>query len=287
MFSRPPHPGFAMTARVKDILDSLNIVAPFHLAEPWDNVGLLLGNPDQEVTAVLVGLDPTCALVDEAVALGVNTIVTHHPVIFKPLPAIDTSAPYGILLEKALSNRIAIIGCHTNYDNTADGVSTVLARQLGLENLSPVVPAGADDVGLGRIGTFAAPLSAADFLTRVLDVLGLESVQMAGRLPDKITRVAVCGGSGSEFAEQARRSGAEVYLSAEIKHNVAVWAGETGFCIIDGTHYATEKPAVGALVAQLEQINLKENWNLRIMQTKTERHPFVAVQNTTSKVISS
>lgn len=285
MFSRTPYTGSAMTARVKDILDSLNTLAPFHLAEPWDNVGLLVGNPDREVTAVLAGLDPTCALVDEAVALGANTIVTHHPVIFKPLTAIDTAIPSGHLLEKALSNRIAIIGCHTNYDNTAEGVSTVLARQLGLENLSPLVPAGADGIGLGRIGTFAAPLSAADFLTRMLDVLGLESVQMAGRLPDKITRVAVCGGSGSEFAEQARRAGAEVYLSAEIKHHVAVWAGETGFCIIDGTHYATEKPAVGTLVAQLEQINLKENWNVRIMLTKTERHPFVAVHNTTSKVI--
>lgn len=285
MFSRTPYTGSAMTARVKDILDSLNTLAPFHLAEPWDNVGLLVGNPDREVTAILAGLDPTCALVDEAVALGANTIVTHHPIIFKPLTAIDTAVPSGHLLEKALSNRIAIIGCHTNYDNTAEGVSTVLARQLGLENLSPLVPAGADGIGLGRIGTFAAPLSAADFLTRVLDVLGLESVQMAGRLPDKITRVAVCGGSGSEFAEQARRVGADVYLSAEIKHNVAVWAGETGFCIIDGTHYATEKPAVGALVAQLEQINIKENWNVRIMLTKTERHPFVAVHNTTSKVI--
>lgn len=273
-----------MKARVKDILDGLDILAPFHLAEPWDNVGLLVGNPDQEVTAVLVALDPTCALFDEAAALGANAIVTHHPVIFKPLPAIDTASPAGSLLEKALSRKIAIIGCHTNYDNTPDGVSAVLARQLGLENLSPLVPSGQDGIGLGRIGSFAAPLSSADFLAKVHEALDLDSLPMAGRLPERISRVAVCGGSGSDFAEDARRAGADVYLSAEIKHNVAVWAGETGFCIIDGSHYATEKPAVAALAARLEQINLARNWNLRIMQTKSERHPFVTVLNTTSKV---
>jgi dinuclear metal center YbgI/SA1388 family protein len=210
-------------------------------------------------------------------ALGANTIITHHPVIFRPLPNIDTAAPAGKLLAKALTNQIAIIGCHTNYDNSAEGVSSILARLLGLENLSPLVPSGENGIGLGRIGSYAAPLSADDFLGRVLDVLQLSSVQIAGRLPEKIGTVAVCGGSGSDFAEVACRRGADIYLSAEIKHNVAVWAWERGFCIIDATHYATEKPAVGALVAQLGQINLKKNWQLRIMQSKIEQHPFVAI----------
>lgn len=278
MFSCSTNIVFSMTVRVKDILSSLNMEAPFHLAETWDNVGLLVGSPDQEVTAVLAGLDATNALLDEAIALGANTVITHHPVIFKPLPTIDTTAPYGKLLEKALTHRIAIIGCHTNYDNAEDGVSTILARQLGLENLSPLIPAGENGTGTGRMGTFPAPMSSADFVARVLDVLGLESMQVAGRLPETITTLAVCGGSGSDFAEEARRRGADVYLSAEIKHNIAVWAGETGFCIIDGTHYATEKPAVGVLVHRLGQINLREGWNIRIMQTKAEHHPFKCIR---------
>ena len=266
-----------MTVRVKDILNSLNSEAPFSLAETWDNVGLLVGNPEQEVTAVLAGLDPTNKLLDEAIALGANTVITHHPVIFKPLPAINTTTPDGRLLEKALTNRINIIGCHTNFDNAIDGVSSILARKLGLENLSPLIPSGEGGTGLGRIGTFPAPMSFSDFLAKVLDVLGLEYVKVAGRLPDTITTLAVCGGSGSEFAEQARFRGAEVYLSAEIKHNIAIWAGEIDFCIIDGTHYATEKPAVAALVDKLEQTNLRERWNIRILQTKTESHPFVTL----------
>jgi dinuclear metal center YbgI/SA1388 family protein len=267
-----------MTLRVKDILDSLNTLAPFNLAEPWDNVGLLVGNPDQEVTAILAGLDPTTSLIDEAIVLGANTVITHHPVIFKALQAINTSAPDGKLLEKALTNRIAIIGCHTNFDSTHDGVSSILAEQLGLGNHTPLIPTSRGnlpDAGLGRIGSYGTPLSPSEFLNRVLDVLGLDSVQVAGILPEKITTVAVCGGSGSEFAPQARTLGANVYLSAEIKHSTAIWSIESGFCVIDGTHFGTEKPAVAFLVRMLLEAGRKEKWNIRILETTTERHPFV------------
>ncbi|GAB6192018.1 Nif3-like dinuclear metal center hexameric protein [Desulfocastanea catecholica] len=272
-----------MTVRVKDILESLNIEAPFSLAEAWDNVGLLVGDPEQQVTAVLAGLDPTNSLVDEAIALGANTIVTHHPVIFKPLQTINTAEPNGRLLQKALANHIAIIGCHTNFDSARAGVSHYLALQLGLENLSPLVSSSAEagtDTGLGTIGTYPAPLAAADFLARILRVLNLPSVQMAGTMPTTIESVAVCGGSGSELAPIALRRGADVYLSAEIKHSTAIWAAETNFCIIDGTHYATEKPAVTLLVKKLQEAGDKKDWKIKILQTTEEHHPFVLLDNT-------
>jgi dinuclear metal center YbgI/SA1388 family protein len=272
-----------MTVRVKDILESLNVEAPFSLAESWDNVGLLVGNPEQEVTAVLAGLDPTNRLVDEAIAQGANTIITHHPVIFKPLTTINTAEPNGKLLEKALSNHIAIIGCHTNFDSAREGVSDYLALQLGLENLSPLVSSPDDnsaDTGLGRIGNYPSPLASVDFLNRVLDTLNLPCIQMAGTFPQKIATVAVCGGSGSELAPIAFQRGADVYLSAEIKHNMAVWAVENNFCIIDGTHYATEKPAVALLVNKLKEASDKKGWKIKILQTKEEQHPFVLMDKT-------
>jgi dinuclear metal center YbgI/SA1388 family protein len=273
-----------MTAKVKDILESLNEEAPFSLAESWDNVGLLVGNPEQEVTAILAGLDPTNQLVDEAIAHGANTIITHHPVIFKPLSTINTAEPDGRLLEKALSNRIAIIGCHTNFDSANEGVSDFLALQLVLEYLSPLVSSADDDstdTGLGRIGTYPAPLSSTDFLAKVLDVLNLPCVQTAGPLPGKITTVAVCGGSGSDLATIAFKRGADVYLSAEIKHSTAIWAVENDFCIIDGTHYATEKPAVTLLIKKLREACDTKNWKIKILQTKEEHHPFVLMDKTT------
>lgn len=278
MFYRLNDSNFVMTASVQDILNTLNTLAPFTLAESWDNIGLLVGNPDQEVTTILAGLDPTNSLIDEAIALGANTVITHHPVIFKPLQAINTSRPEGRLLLKALSNRICVIGCHTNFDSTQAGVSSILADQLGLSSHTALIPAPPGNqvgAGIGRIGSYRSPISSSAFLARVLDVLGLSSVQMAGTLPEMITTVAVCGGSGSEFAAQARTLGADVYLSAEIKHSTAIWAIESDFCIIDGTHFSTEKPAIAFLVRMLAEANCREQWNINILETTTERHPFV------------
>lgn len=269
-----------MVVRVKDILRGIDCQAPFSLAESWDNVGLLVGDGERPVSGVLVGLDPTHRLLDEAIANGANTVVTHHPVIFKPLQAIDTATAEGRLLEKALANQIAIIAAHTNFDSAVDGVSAVLARHLGLRQLKPLVPAGkeGESVGLGCIGSSPHPLSAREFLTRLLRVLQLSRVRMAGVMPETITSVAICGGSGSEFAPLARSHGAQVYLSAEIKHSTAIWAVENGYCVIDGSHYATEKPAVAELVTKLRETALREHWQISILESTTENHPFLELE---------
>ncbi len=272
-----------MTLQIKDILEALNRLAPFDLAEDWDNVGLLIGHPEHVATSILVGLDPTTALIDEAVEKGANTIVTHHPVIFHPLPAIKTDTPSGKLLEKALINKINIIACHTNFDIAVDGVSDVLARALGLQDLQPLCP-GADSQntgsGLGRVGSLVQDTPGKEFLKTLFTVLQLSSLQIAGTLPRMVTKVAVCGGSGSDFAEDARKSGADLFLSAEIKHSTARWAEEAGFCIIDGTHYATEKPVVEHIVNKLIELAETEKWSIDIQQSETERHPFSCIIHT-------
>ncbi len=272
-----------MNISVSDILHTLERLAPSHLAESWDNVGLLVGNPENTVCSILIGLDPTNTLIDEAITLGADTIITHHPVIFKPLPSIHTNDPCGRLLQKALKEDISIIGCHTNFDSAEDGVNDVLARLLGLTDLTPLQQAPGEDgvtQGLGRIGTYTEPLERAAFIARTLEALQLESLMMAGSLPDTITTVALCGGSGSEFAPLAKARGADVYLSAEIKHSTAIWANETGFAVIDGTHYATEKPATAALVKALKNVARKQNWPITIQNSGTEQHPLVPINKT-------
>ncbi len=265
---------------VADLLGVLDSMAPQRLAEQWDNVGLLVGNTSAGAGSILIGLDPTIALVEEAVAVGADTIITHHPVIFKPLSAIDTSSPAGRLLQKALTHDISIIGCHTNLDSAADGVNDVLAELLGLESLSPLMPSGEqqeDNTGLGRIGRYPTPLSSGEFLRRLLHVLQLEAVNIAGTMPEQIGTVAVCGGSGSDLAPVAYARGADVYLTAEVKHAMAIWARETGFAVIDGTHYATEKPATFQLAKKLGQAAAEGGWHIDIKLTETEVPPFVFV----------
>ncbi len=267
-----------MATRIKDIICGLNGHAPFSLAEAWDNVGLLLGDPERQVDSLLIGLDPTCSLIDEAISLAADTIVTHHPLIFKPLPTINTAEPVGRFIEKAVLHRISVIACHTNLDSAANGVSDALARALGLVDLAPLVahPGAADPgQGMGRIGRFPEALTSPVFLRRLGKALDLPSVSIAGRLPETVSTVALCGGSGSDLAAVARGRGADLYLTAEIKHNVARWAEELGFCLIEGSHYGTERHAVALLADLLETENLARHWGITITRTETEHHPFV------------
>jgi len=267
-----------MTVSIKDIIAGLDQEAPFSLAEDWDNVGLLVGSPEQEVHSVLIGLDPTNALLDEAIARGADTIISHHPVIFRPLPNINTASPEGRILEKALSHHIAIIACHTNLDSAREGVSDILAARLGLLELTPLLPVAGENeqgTGLGRIGIYRKPLAIAEFIEKALEVLGLPVLPVAGPLPETVTKVAVCGGSGSDLAEPAYRCGADIYLTAEVKHNIARWAEERDFCIIDGSHYGTEQLAVQLLAQKLDRLAAAGGWNIRISQTDVEKPPFI------------
>lgn len=271
-----------MTVLIKDIIAKLDLEAPFNLAEEWDNVGLLVGNPEQQVRSILIGLDPTTELLEEAITQKADTILTHHPVIFKPLACIDTAQPEGKVLQLALRHNISIIACHTNLDSAEAGVSDILAERLGVCRLQPIIPAGTDNpsAGLGRIGQLDPPVDTMEFLSRVMNVLDLPTLQVAGTLPDRVQTVAVCGGSGSEFAGAALAKGADIYITAELKHNIARWTEERNFCVVDGTHYATEKPAVELLAGKLTGICSMNNWPIRVLQSETERHPFQYIQQT-------
>lgn len=271
-----------MAVTIKDIITCLDEIAPFTIAETWDNVGLLVGNRNREVKSMLIGLDPTTKLLDEAQKIGADTIITHHPAIFKPIPSIDTGEPAGKFLEQALNSKINVFACHTNFDSVVPGVNDELTDLLGLENISPLIPITSqpvDGAGMGRVGYYPQPLDRSMFLNRLLAVLELSSVQVAGSLPERISCVALCGGSGSEFAEVARNCGADLYITAEIKHNIARWAEEAEFCVIDGTHYATEKPALRLLTEKLIAYATTHNWDISISETTTERHPFTMVDS--------
>ncbi len=269
-----------MVVSVSDIINSLNDIAPVAIAEPWDNVGLIVGDRNRAVRSLLIALDPTNHLLDEAIACGADTIITHHPFILKPLPAIDTANPTGRFLEKALGARINILACHTNLDSAEHGVNDVLADLLGLDDLEPLAPTDSrhpGGTGLGRLGKYQQALSGHQFMGRLLSVLQLDSCLVAGPLPPIVRKVALCGGSGSDFAELAYRRGADLYLTAEVKHHVARWAEDCGFCVLDGTHYATERPIVHRLAERLRTDAEMRGWDLKIDETRTEQPPFYRV----------
>lgn len=266
-----------MKIHVADILEGLNSIAPFGLAESWDNVGLLIGDPGREVHSLLLGLDPTLSLLDEAVSRNIDTLITHHPCIFRPFPSVNVTTPDGAFLEHALAHKINVIACHTNFDSAQSGVSDALAALLGLEDLYPLrmTPGSGDEkTGMGRIGSYSEPLPFAQFMQRVFQALHSSTLQVAGSSPSQVARVALCGGSGSDLAEEAFGQQADIYISSEVKHSTAVWAEEAGFCIVNGTHYATEKPAMALLGRRLGELGRGRGWELDIHQATSEKAVF-------------
>lgn len=265
---------------LQQILDILHQFTPENLAEDWDNVGLLVGEPGQAVQRVLLALDPTCALVDAAVQGRYDLILTHHPVLFRPLKALRTDTPIGRFLATAVRHHIGVIACHTNLDSVPAGVSDHLAKLLGLEQLRPLVPSRSgcpDTCGLGRIGTYGQAKSAAEFLDCLQQVLHPPWLLEAGPRPAQVRTVAVCGGSCSDLAEVVKQQGADAFLTAEIKHAVACWAEDAGLWLVDGGHFATENPAMRSFCDRLRQEAAQRGWPL-IIDTAEQQPPLRLVE---------
>ncbi len=266
----------AAVTTVQDILNILTHIAADDLAETWDNVGLLIGAPDNRVTTVLLGLDPTFELIDQAQVLGAELLITHHPAIFHPLKTLRTDQPIGRFISTALQNNISVIGCHTNLDATVGGVSDVLAQAMGVKNARPLLPAqNSDGCGLGRIGNLVKPVPADAFIADIYRAIAPPWLLEAGPRPELVSRVAVCGGSCSDFAENALASGADVFITAEIKHAAARWAEEAGLWLIDGGHFATENIAVPAL-QQLIDRQLGTDMNIQV-HTASQNAPLTLI----------
>ena len=240
-----------IVVNVQDILNILQEIAPLDLAQSWDNVGLLIGSPDDQVSSVLLALDPAGTLIPEAELCNAELIITHHPAIFHPLKSLRSDRPTEKFLHAAVRAGINVIGCHTNFDAAYGGVNDVLARLLHLQETVPLLPDGGErcgrKTGLGRIGRLNEPVSSEEFLEQLDAVLSPPWLLEAGPRPEIVRCVGVCGGACSDVAATALAAGADVFITSEIKHNVARWAEEAGFWLIDGGHFATEYPAMKGL----------------------------------------
>lgn len=252
---------------VKDIHTALQRLAPDALAESWDNVGILAGSPQQEVHRILVALDPDKALIEEATSRHCDLIITHHPIIFKPLRAIDLGTPTGAFLAAVLRAEISVIACHTSLDSVGNGVSSTLAQGLGLNEISPLVPTDHGDsevCGLGSIGHYQQPIPADELVRRLCRLCAPEWILAAGHKPEHVSRVAVCGGSGSDLATVALARNAEVYITAELKHSVARWAEESGIWLLDAGHFCTENPAMPLFAERIRQLFAGRDWTIPV-----------------------
>lgn len=227
---------------VGDVCSVLESFAPLSLQESYDNAGLILGNRDQVVTGVLIALDATLEVIDEAVLLGCNLIVTHHPFIFKGLKTITGKNHTENCLIKAIRNDIAIYAGHTNVDSVRGGVNERMAIKLGLTETSILVPNLQKDCdcGLGMMGTLPTSMPESEFLQLIKTTFNCERIRFSALRGKNIHKVAMCGGSGSEFLENALAGGADAFLTGEAKyHEFFTHASE--ILLVDAGHYETEQ----------------------------------------------
>lgn len=267
-----------MPLTVQNILNIIEKIAPASLAEDWDNVGLMVGNSSASVDSILIGLDPTLPLLDEAISMGANLLITHHPFIFHPLKAVRLDRPVGIFVERAIQNRINVLSCHTNFDSAAKGVSFSLAQKLGLRDTEPLVAHSGNDLcGMGRIGIYREPVSADEFIGKLRAACSPPWVLATANKPVEISCVAVCGGSCSELAPVALERGAQVFVTSEVKHSTARWAEQAGLWVVDGGHFATENQALTIFAENLEAEASRDSNAIQIYITRQQISPLLLV----------
>ena len=241
---------------VGKIYDIINEFAPFETALDYDNVGIMIGSRETEVRKILVSLDCSMAVAEEAKDIGAELIVTHHPLIFRPLYRVDSDSAEAFLLRNSLS----LISAHTNIDLSPLGTGQYLAEVLGLKGIT-----AAGDI---LIGELPEEMTADEFLGLVKKNLSCEKIRYTDGKA-LLKKIALCPGSGGEFWDEARAAGADAYLTGDVKHNFFISAADRKFMLIDAGHYETEK----IYITRFADI-LREKTDCEITVSKAEKRPF-------------
>ena len=260
---------------ILDIENQIEAWAPKRLAEEWDNIGLQIGNPTKHISKILVALDPTLDLLEKAKEMEAELVITHHPLIFKPLFNLNSSFFIPSLVTKFILSDIALIAAHTNLDAAPNGVSDQLAIPLKLFKTRPLLAReqDSDQTGIGRVGSLKKPVKLSTILDSYKKYLATDFLSVTGHPDMVISKVAICGGSGSDLWPEVLGSGADLYISAEIKHNVLREAEQLGKAIINLTHFQSEWPIVPAIVDYLTKISKEKKWDLEIKIFQEETAP--------------
>lgn len=240
---------------VKEVFDFLQEKAPFQYQAGFDNSGFLVGRVSRGVRKILVSLDITEEVVDEADRWGADLIVSHHPVIFHPVKSITDDTVTGRILMQLLECGVAAICAHTNLDAVAEGVNDALARALGLEHISQLRQEGVDEqdrpYGIGRAGAVKEQ-TLTEFAAFVKDALGANGVRFAdGGKP--VRKVAVGGGACADMMGDALALGCDTFVTADVKYNGFLDAKALGLNLIDAGHFPTENVVCPVLEGWLRE----------------------------------
>ncbi|MCT2590169.1 Nif3-like dinuclear metal center hexameric protein [Streptomyces sp. N2-109] len=267
---------------LSEVISALDGLWPRERAEQWDAVGTVCGDPGTEVTSVLFAVDPVQEIAGQAVELGAQLLVTHHPLYLRGTTTVAADTFKGRVVHTLIKHDIALYVAHTNADRAAPGVSDALAGALGLRVVGPLVPDPDDSQerrGLGRICELDRPVPLEEFVRLAAERLPatVQGVRAAGDPARPVRTVAVCGGSGDGLFDQVRAAGVDAYVTADLRHHPASEAREQSpLALVDAAHFATEWPWCEQAAAQLDAISDRHGWGLRTHVSRMVTDPWTA-----------
>ena len=256
---------------IRDVVSAIEEFAPLKLQDSYDNSGLIIGRYDDEVHGVLLAVDVTEEVIAEAQREGCDLIITHHPIIFTPLKRLNSSNYVERCVEQALRSGIALYACHTNLDSTFEGMSWRVARMIGLENISVLEPRPNEpNIGYGVVGDMPASVDAVAFMRGVAERFEVGAIRHSD-IPGeefRVRRVAICTGSGRSLIDEALRSGADAYITADLRYNDFMM-GENRMILVDIGHFESEFCAINII----NDVLSKKKCNFAVRKSVSSRNP--------------
>lgn len=261
--------------RLAQWIDLVDACYPPDRAASWDSVGLQVGDPSDPVTGVLVSLDITADVLSEARDHGADLVIAHHPLLFRPLPRLTPATAAGGLALRAARDRIALIAAHTNFDVAVPGTTEPIVDVLDLRDVRPLEPNEDDPTtGLGRIGRLPAPIPLREVADRLATGLPSPHLRVAGPLDRVVRTVAACGGAGDSLVDSAHASGADVFVTGDLRHHVVLDALQLGLSVVDAGHHATEAAALPALHGRLQAMAAARGLGAGLLPSSVTTQPW-------------
>ncbi len=222
-----------------DLEKKLQNLADLNYAEAWDNSGVQVIKKDSEIKKVLIALDCTSEVIDEAISFGADLILTHHPLIFSPLKKITSDDYLTGRIYKLIENGIGLYSMHTNFDVCC--MRNLLDERVGIRDIEPLEKSEIDsNEGIGSVGNLEREITLKELSQKVMEKFELSSVKFFGDEGTLVRRVGVLGGSGKSEIDLAVKNGCDVYITGDIDHHSGIDAVEKGICVIDAGHYGLE-----------------------------------------------
>jgi dinuclear metal center YbgI/SA1388 family protein len=270
-----------MTIQNSNIIEYLKIFAPLELAEEWDNVGLILGRTDAITQSIMTCLTLTPDVAKEAIDNNISLIVSHHPILFRPVQKISSESSEGEMILSLIESGIAVYSPHTAFDSASSGINQFLAELLELDNIQVLRPMKSLELdesakgsstavrGAGRAGNLSQSTTLESFLQKVKDCFSMDQVQYIGDLKHDISRVGIACGAAAEFMDDAQSLGCDLFLTGEARFHDCLNARTNGIAMILTGHYASERIAI----EQLASLISKEFPSIEVWASKIESDP--------------